>query len=231
MNKAASVIASVKRLQDTKKALLLQGFFKTKKGEYGEGDIFWGLTVPQSRSVAKKFYELSLTEISKLLKSKVHEIRLIALLLLVEQYTKAKNKKLFVNFYLKHLKYINNWDLVDLSSHKILGDWFLDKPTTVLENLALSKNLWERRVAVLACFPRIKNNDFALTLKLSKLLITDKHDLMHKAVGWMLREMGKKSLSPLKEFLDQYAAIMPRTMLRYAIEKFPEKERKKYLQK
>ena len=229
MSSAASVVSSAKKLRDTKKALLLQRFFKTKKGEYGEGDIFWGLTVPQSRIIAKKFHELSLAEISKLLKSKIHEIRLIALLILVDQYAKTKNKKLIIDFYIKNIKHINNWDLVDLSAHKILGDWFLDKPTTVLEKLVLSNNLWERRVAVLSCFPRIKNNDFALTLKLSKLLLTDKHDLMHKAVGWMLREMGKKSLAPLKTFLNQYATVMPRTMLRYAIEKFPEKERKKYL--
>jgi 3-methyladenine DNA glycosylase AlkD len=193
--------------------------------------MFWGLMVPQSRLIAKEFHELSLTEISKLLTSKIHEIRLIALLILVDQYTKNDKKKVIVNFYLKHSKYINNWDLVDLSAHKILGDWFLDKPTTTLEKLVRSNNLWERRMAVLACFPRIKNNDFALSIKFSKLLLTDKHDLMHKAVGWMLREMGKKSLLPLKKFLDEYASVMPRTMLRYAIERLPEKERKKYLHK
>jgi 3-methyladenine DNA glycosylase AlkD len=228
--KASSVVASARKLADKDKAVLLQGFFKTGKGQYGEGDIFWGLMVPQSRSIAERFSNLPLTEIKKLLQSKIHEIRLIGLLILVQQYNKSSNKKTIVDFYLKNLRYINNWDLVDLTAPKILGNWLLSKPTTILNRLANSKNLWEKRVAVLACFPRIKNNDFKLVTQLAQKFLKEEHDLMHKAVGWMLREMGKQSLPSLKQFLKKYAAVMPRTMLRYAIEKFPEKERQRYLQ-
>ncbi len=170
-------------------------------------------------------------EIKLLLKSKIHEIRLIALLILVKKYQDEANKKNIVDFYLKNTASINNWDLVDSSAHKILGHWFLDKKTTVLEKLSDSKNLWERRIAVLASFPRLANNDFDLSIKLAKKLLSDQHDLMHKAVGWMLREMGKRSLKELKRFLDEHSRRMPRTMLRYAIEKLPEKERLNYLKK
>lgn len=231
MKSAQNLIKIAKKQGTKKRALGAARYFKTRKGQYGEGDIFCGLTVPQCREIAHDFNELTLSEIQKLLESKIHEIRLIGLLILVEQYKKATNKNTIVNFYLKNTKYINNWDLVDLSAHKILGNWFLDKPTTKLQKLSLSKNLWERRIAILACFPRIAVRDFTLSIDLAKQMLNDKHDLMHKAVGWMLREMGKRSEIHLKAFLNQYANVMPRTMLRYAIEKFPENERKKYLLK
>ncbi len=231
MKTAQNLIKLAKKQSSKKRAEGAARYFKTGKGQYGEGDIFCGLTVPQCRKIAHEFYDLKLNEIQKILQSKIHEIRLIGLLILVEQYKKATNKNTIVNFYLKNTKYINNWDLVDLSAHKILGNWFLDKPTTKLQKLSLSKNLWERRIAILACFPRIAVHDFTLSIDLAKQMLNDKHDLMHKAVGWMLREMGKRSEIHLKTFLNQYAQVMPRTMLRYAIEKFPENERKKYLLK
>jgi len=227
------IIKETKKYYKKDRALLSQKYFKTGPGQYGEGDVFWGLTVPQTRLIAKKFSDLKLVEIKKLLISPVHEIRLIALLILVEQFSKGdlKAKENIFNFYLKNTKYINNWDLVDLSAYKIVGAWLLDKPTKTLETLANSKNIWERRIAVLASFARLKNNDFKLSLALAKKLLQDKHDLMQKAVGWMLREMGKKSKLELIKFLDKYATKMPRTMLRYAIERLPEKERLYYLNK
>ncbi len=224
-----NIIKIAKQQGNKKRALGAGRYFKTGPGEYGEGDIFCGLTVPQCRMIAKKFSELPLSEIQKLLRSEIHEVRLIALLILVGQYAAGSNKKELVSFYLKNTRYINNWDLVDVSAHKILGDWFLDKRTAILGRLAASKNIWERRIAVLACFPRIAHNDFRLALALAEKLLADKHDLMHKAVGWMLRELGKKSIADLRRFLDAYASTMPRTMLRYAIEKLPPTERKKYL--
>ncbi len=231
MKTAQNLIKLAKKQGNKERAQGAARYFKTGPGQYGEGDIFCGLTVPQCRIIAKQFAELSLPEIKLLLKSKIHEIRLIALLILVKKYQDEANKKNIVDFYLKNTASINNWDLVDSSAHKILGHWFLDKKTTVLEKLSDSKNLWERRIAVLASFPRLANNDFDLSIKLAKKLLSDQHDLMHKAVGWMLREMGKRSLKELKRFLDEHSRRMPRTMLRYAIEKLPEKERLNYLKK
>jgi len=218
----------LRNLANPEKAKIYQRFFKTAKGEYGEGDIFLGLTVPQSRSLAKKFSTLNLKEMSSLLNSKIHEERLVAILLLVENYKKTKDKKI-VDFYLSHAQKINNWDLVDLSADKILGVHFLDKNREKLYKLARSKNLWEKRIAIISTFHFIKNNQFEDTLKISETLLNDRHDLIHKAIGWMLRELGKRDLKLLEKFLKIHYKKIPRTTLRYAIEKFPEGKRKKYL--
>jgi len=233
MLSAIQVISAVHQQANKLQAANLARFFKTGKGEYGEGDVFYGLMVPQSREIAKKFNELELPEIKKLLTSPIHEIRLIGLLILVDQFTKGDviKQRMVVDFYLDNTKYINNWDLVDLTAHKILGVWLLDKSTKILFELANSNNLWERRIAVISSFAHIKNNNFKPTLALAKILLKDEHDLIQKAVGWMLREMGKKSIKDLRRFLDANVGKMPRTMLRYAIEKLPAKERQSYLKK
>ncbi|MBI2632673.1 DNA alkylation repair protein [Candidatus Pacearchaeota archaeon] len=214
------------------KALILQSFFKTGKGQYGEGDIFFGLTVQQTRIIAKKYSNLKFDHLSKLLISKIHEERLCALLILVHNYENSTNKierlKNF-NFYLRKMKFINNWDLVDLSADKIVGKHLIDKDKSILYKLASSNNLWERRIAIVSTFNFIKNNQFNDTLKISKILINDKHDLIHKAVGWMLREIGKRNIEILEAFLKKNYKNMPRTMLRYAIERFPDEKRKAYL--
>jgi 3-methyladenine DNA glycosylase AlkD len=234
---AVHVEKELRSLADPVKSKLLAGFFKTGKGEYGEGDVFLGITVPVQRAVAKKFCTLQLSGVSGLLKSPIHECRLTALEILVMQYEKAKRdentllQKKVVTFYLKHTKYINNWDLVDLSASYILGDWLYSVDRAILYDLVKSKNVWERRIAIVSTSVFIRNNDFADILKLTIISLKDKHDLIHKAVGWMLREVGKRDLKVLVEFLDARAHEMPRTMLRYAIEKFPESQRKAYLMK
>lgn len=216
-----------------KKAKILQGFFKTEKGKYGEGDIFIGVVVPEIRKIAKKYSTLSLVEVKKLLNSKIHEERLLALFILTAQFSRAEEKerqKLF-RFYLSQTRNINNWDLVDLSADKIVGSHLYKKSKKVLYQLARSKNLWERRIAVLATFHFIKQGQAAETLKIAEILLADPEDLIHKATGWMLREVGKHCGEKTEEkFLQKYCRKMPRTMLRYAIERFPENKRKKYLQ-
>jgi len=210
-------------------------FFKTRKGEYGEGDRFLGIINPISHKIAKDFFnDLNLIDLDKLIKSKFHEERLIALLILVEKFRKANSieQKKIYNFYLKHTKYINNWDLVDLSAHKIVGAYLNDKDRKILYKLAKSKSLWERRIAIISCFYFIAQKQSKDALAIAEILINDKHDLIHKAVGWMLREVGKKYGQEVEEkFLRKYYKTMPRTMLRYAIEKFDEKNRKFYLGK
>ncbi len=220
------------------KAKLLAGYFKTGKGQYGEGDIFLGLTVPVSKRIAKKYEDISKAEISSLLKNKIHEIRLIALFILVSQYKKAnlKKKKEIVDFYFKNTKYINNWDLVDLSAPNIPGDYFCNfSPTPgvgeILMKLVRSKNLWEQRIAIISTFAFIRKGDTKWSIKLAKIFLNHKHDLIHKAAGWMLREVGKRNEKELCKFLNANISKMPRTMLRYAIEKFPENRRLKYLKK
>jgi 3-methyladenine DNA glycosylase AlkD len=213
----------------SKKAKILQRFFKTGPGEYGEGDVFLGVVVPETRKLVKKYNNLEIKEIIKLLHSKIHEERLTALLIMVSTFQIEKNKEKIYNFYLKNTKYINSWDLVDLSAPKIIGDYLLNKPKSILSKLARSKSLWERRISIISTFSFIRNNNFKETLKIAKILLNDKHDLIHKAVGWMLREVGKRDLKIEEEFLKKYYKKMPRTMLRYAIEKFPEKKRKQYL--
>ncbi len=211
------------------KARILKTFFKTGKGEYGEGDSFLGITVPESRKIAIKYSHLSLSDINELLESKIHEERLVALLILVNNYKSSQEKENIFNFYLKNTKYINNWDLVDLSADKIVGDHLINKDKSILYNLAKSNNIWERRISIISTFHFIKNNQFDDTLKISKILLNDTHDLIHKAVGWMLREIGKRVQEVEEHFLKQHYKLMPRTMLRYAIEKFPEEKRNAYL--
>lgn len=210
----------------------LSSFFKTGKGQYGEGDIFWGIKVPVQREVSKMFKEVSLKEIQELLDDEIHECRLTGLLILVYKYKKAENKKEIFDFYLKNTKRINNWDLVDLTAPNIVGDFLLDKKNRkVLYSLAKSKNLWERRIAVLSTFTFLRDKEFKDALKISEMLLKDEHDLIHKAVGWMLRELGKRDKDVEIVFLEKHYKIMPRTMLRYAIERFSDKERKKYMSK
>lgn len=223
----------LEHLANPRQAKNLQRFFKTRKGEYGEGDIFLGIKVPIQRQVAKNYQNLSLEEIEELLASKIHEHRLTSLFILISKYKKAeKNEKAKIfNLYLRNTKRINNWDLIDLSAPNIIGNYLLDKPRDILLKLAASKNLWEKRIAILATAAFIRENDFNETLIISKLLINDEHDLIHKAVGWMLREVGKRNQQIEEDFLKEYYKIMPRTMLRYAIEKFDEAKRRIYLKK
>ncbi len=228
---ASSLIKELKKISNPNIAKHSQGFFKTAKGEYAEGDKFLGIRAPALHKAAKKYNTLNLNEITRLLASRFHEIRLVSLYILVNHYEKANlnTKSEIVNLYLSNIKHINNWDLVDASAHKILGDFLMDKEKDLLYTLATSPNLWERRIAVMATFQFIKNEAFDDTLRLSKLLLNDTEDLIHKSVGWMLREMGKKNINLEKEFLDKHALKMPRTMLRYAIEKFPPDLRQQYL--
>lgn len=203
-------------------------FFKTGPGDYGAGDKFIGVVVPDQRKIAKKYKDLSLIDLQTLLDSPIHEHRLTALFILIFQF-KASPQKIY-NFYLKNLKNINNWDLVDSSAPKIMGQYLKDKKNRdILYKLVKSKNLWRRRIAVLTTYTFIKNNDFKDCLKLSKILLNDDHDLIHKATGWMLREIGKIDLSVLLKFLDKNYKKMPRTMLRYSLEKLSETKRQYYL--
>jgi len=220
-----------KQKANKQQAEILQRFFKTGPGEYGEGDVFYGIKVPVQRTVAHQFQHLPLNDLQILLKSKVHEERLIALLILVLKFKYADEivrEKLF-KFYLKNSERINNWDLVDLSADKIVGAFLIDKDKSLLFKLAKSSNLWERRIAMLSTYCFIKNGVFEVTLQIAELLLRDQQDLIHKAVGWMLREIGKRDLEPEEEFLKLHYKQMPRTMLRYAIEKFPEAKRQAYL--
>ena len=219
------------QLSNPEKAKKLSGFFKTGKGQYGEGDIFLGIPVPEQRKVAKRYIDLPLNDLQNLLSSKIHEHRLTALLILVSKYEKADNsgKDEIFSFYLKNTQNINNWDLVDLSAPKIVGDYLFNKDKSILFKLAKSNNLWERRIAILSTFKFIRNNDFEDALSISEILLHDEHDLIHKAVGWMLREIGKRDQEIEERFLSKYCMQMPRTMLRYAIEKFDENKRKFYL--
>jgi len=221
------------KLADRKQAAILSRFFKTGPGAYGEGDVFLGIKVPEQRKAAGKYADLSLADTQKLLKSKIHEHRLVALLILVKKFKKGGEKLRAEIFkaYLKNTRYINNWDLVDLSAPNIVGRHLLDKSRQILYKLVRSKSLWGRRIAVLATFSFIRENDFRDSLRLSEILLKDEHDLIHKATGWMLREIGKRDQAVLERFLRKYYQVMPRTMLRYAIEKFDEKKRKFYLGK
>lgn len=217
----------LRRYAKKDKVKIYQSFFKTGKGEYGEGDIFIGVTVPNTRLVARKFKDINTSQAKALLKSKIHEERLCAILILVEKF--KDNEKEVVDFYLNNIKYVNNWDLVDLSADKILGKYLLNKNRKIIYKLVKSEDLWEKRISILTTFAFIKNNEYKDTLKIAELLLNDKHDLIHKAVGWMLREVGKRNLTEEERFLRKHYKKMPRTMLRYAIEGFQEKKRKRYL--
>ncbi len=207
-------------------------FFKTGPGEYGEGDKFLGINNPAMRKIAKQYYStLTLNYLGQLLNSKFHEERQIALFMLTLKFSKASppEKKQIYDFYLKNTKFINNWDLVDCSAHKIVGLYLQDQDRSTLYKLAKSTNLWERRIAIISTFYFISQNDYQDALKIAEILINDQHDLIHKAVGWALREIGKKDQKVEETFLHPHYKTMPRTMLRYAIEKFPEPLRKQYL--
>ena len=208
-----------------------QRFFKTGKGEYGEGDIFLGIRVPLLRRLVKKYGGISIAEVRKLLHSKFHEERLLAVLMLVQLFKSADEsvQKQVYDLYLENTEFINNWDIVDISASNIVGAHLYEKDKAPLYDLVQSKNLWERRISIIATFYFIRQNEFDDTLKLAKILLNDKEDLIHKAVGWMLREVGKREIEFEEEFLQEHYKIMPRTMLRYAIEKFPETSRKMYL--
>ncbi len=224
---------------DPVKAAFFPRFFKTGKGEYGEGDSFLGVTVPKIRKVGREFRFLSGPPLIKLLRSRHHEERLLALLILVEQYRKGDNqsREQIFQLYIDNKAYVNNWDLVDSSAPAIVGGHLLGQPTVasqtrgekVLVKMARSKRMWDRRIAMLACFYAIRAGESATALRIARLLRDDKEDLIHKAVGWMLREIGQRDRKTLRTFLDEHAACMPRTMLRYAIEKFPEPQRRAYL--
>lgn len=208
-------------------------FFKTDKGEYGEGDKFIGVNVPQTRKICKKFEDLGLSEVQKLLGSDVHEHRLAGVIILSEGFAKAdhtQQRKIY-DFYLKNVaeNNVNNWDIVDSSAHKIVGKYLINKNRTILSELALSNNLWERRMSMMSTYFFIKNKEYCDTLKLADILLNDNHDLIHKVSGWMLREVGKKDEQELTKYLDKNASRMPRTMLRYAIEKLSDQKRRYYL--
>lgn len=214
------------------KAHGLKRFFKTGEGQYGEGDIFLGIKVPDSRKIIRKYSGITIEDTLRLLNSKIHEERLIALLIMVEKAKRSDEagKETIYKKYLENTQYINNWDLVDLSADKIVGSYLFDKPKDILYSLAASANLWERRIAILSTFDFIKKGAYEETLKIAKILLNDRHDLIQKAVGWMLREVGKRcSQEVLEQFLMINYKHMPRTMLRYSIERLPETLRLQYL--
>ncbi len=234
-DKQQEAVRALRNLSDPKKAEELRLYFKAVPGGYGEGDQFIGLSVPQIRSIAMRFKDLELKEIQKLIESPIHEERLLALMILTIQYSRedlSLREKIY-KFYLKNIKYINNWDLVDGSAPSIVGAHLHAKGTEaarpVFLKLANSKRFWDRRIAIVSTFYFIRNQDFEMILELSKLLLRDSEDLIQKAIGWMLREMGNRDEAALEQFLEEHCVRMPRTMLRYAIEKFPEKKRRGYL--
>lgn len=228
---AAKVNSQLKSLADPKIAAHSARFFKSGPGEYGEGDRFLGIRVPVLRKQVKLFKDLPLVTCVELLHNPFHEIRLFAVLMLVRLYQQANSDQQTViyNTYLRNSEWVNNWDLVDSSAHKIVGIHLLHTNRSKLYQLAESELLWDRRIAMIACYHFIKNDDFADTLRLAQLLLDDQHDLIHKAVGWMLREVGKRNFDIENGFLAKHYKKMPRTMLRYAIEKFPPSLRRAYL--
>jgi 3-methyladenine DNA glycosylase AlkD len=229
--KIESLKSELRTVADHHRALALQRYFKTGPGEYAEGDVFLGIRVPVLRRLAKKYVGLTLNDTVRLLRSRAHEERLTALLILIGKYrtTDMAGKKKIYDIYLNNTGYINNWDLVDVTAKHIVGDYLSDKSRSVLYDLARSPSLWERRISILSTARFIEHGDFADTLKISRMLIDDEHDLIHKAVGWMLREVGKHDIAVEEQFLKKHHRDMPRTALRYAIEKFPESRRKAML--
>ena len=232
---AAAVRESLQRLSNREKAEFFPRFFKSDPENRSEGDLFLGVTVPAQRVVAQAFRDLPLLELERLLAETTHEFRLTSLIILVNRFTKSREveeKGRLKDFYLAHLDAVNYWDLVDVSSHKILGEWLVSFPAaerlSILEPLAASTDWWRQRVAVVACFPLIRRTEFAEILWLAETFLDHPHDLIQKAVGWMLREAGKRDLDVLRVFLQEHAAVVPRVMLRYAIEKMAPEERGKW---
>jgi len=222
---------SLQKLADKNTAEVLQRFFKTGAGEYGEGDVFIGIKVPPLRKLAAEFQDTPLKSLRRLLKSDIHEERTLALMILVRQFARADEnvRERIYDFYVAHTSFINNWDLVDGSAPYIVGPFLWKRDRSPLYVLAKSTSLWERRIAILSTFYFIRQNDFVDALKISEVLVADEHDLIHKAVGWMLREIGKRDRAVEESFLKPRCRTMPRTMLRYAIERFPEPHRRRYL--
>lgn len=216
---------------DSSKARILQKFFKTGRGEYGYGDVFIGVVVPVIRKISKKHVNISLEECEKLLRQKIHEERMASLLILSEKFLNGDEfyRAKIVKLYLGNIPFVNNWDLVDASAHKILGRYLLNKNRNILFILARSKNLWARRISIVSTLEFIRNNQYEDSFKISEILLNDGHDLIHKSVGWILREVGKKDLNALKQFLGKHSSKMPRIMLRYALEKFSKNDRTKYV--
>jgi 3-methyladenine DNA glycosylase AlkD len=236
MTSTRTLIETMIKLGDPKRAQGVARFFKSGKGEYGEGDYFLGIRVPAITKVAKNNINISLDDVGVLLKNKWHEIRVLAVKILALKFgskkTSDNEKNQIYKFYLKNTKNINNWDLVDISCHYVVGSYLLNRKTeakSVLSKLAKSKNLWEKRIAIISTYAFIRNNDLELTYDIADMLLEDEHDLTHKAVGWMLREAGKRDEFKLKEYLTKNIAKIPRTSLRYAIERFPKSERKRFL--
>ena len=236
MTSSRTLIEIMIKLGDPKRAIGVARFFKSGKGQYGEGDYFLGINVPTITKIAKQHTDIDLKEVEILLNNKWHEIRVLAVKILALKFglmkTGEQEKARIYKFYLKKTKNINNWDLVDISCHYVVGSFLLNKKAEakrVLSKLARSKDLWERRIAIISTYAFIRNNDLTLTYEIADMLLGDEHDLMHKAVGWMLREAGKKDEVRLKDYLIKNIIKMPRTALRYAIERFPEPERKRFL--
>ncbi len=221
----------LKQLADAEQARQQQRYFKTGPGEYGEGDLFLGIRMPQLRKLAKAHVDISLSQVVKLLHSRIHEHRMLALLILTYRYPRANDVEQaeIYHLYLANTRWINNWDLVDVTVYHIVGAFLLDRDKADLYQLAVSESLWERRIAIIATFYFIKQHHFEDTLKIANLLLDDTEDLIHKAVGWMLREVGKRDGAVMESYLKPRYRKMPRTMLRYAIEKLPESRRQAYL--
>jgi len=233
MNKLNEIKQKLDSLADPSNQQQIQRFFKTGKGDYAEGDIFLGIRTPMLRKLAAQYQDLSLNDAEQLLQSPIHEHRSLALMLWVTQFpkaNKAQQQRLFER-YLQNTKFINNWDLVDISAPTLVGQYLLEKEREILYKLVASESLWERRIAVVATLTFIRHQQFEDILKFAKLLLNEPHDLIHKAVGWMLREAGKQNLSVLKAFIDEYDTQLPRTTLRYAIEHFDEEQRQFHLKR
>jgi len=228
-----SVQKDLKNLGNPKKAKILARLFKTGPGEYSEGDVFLGISVPDVRSVARRYIDMGLEDVESLLQSQIHECRLAALLILSENFKKAvaENQTNIYSVYLTNTRRVNNWDLVDLSAHHIVGECLQERKKDMLYALARSDNLWERRISIIATYSFIKKGKFDETLKIAEMLLNDQHDLIQKAVGWMLREVGKRDQQAEERFLRKHYKTIPRTALRYAIEKFDKKKKKFYMQK
>lgn len=234
MNQSKDILKELKSLSNKEKREFFPRFFKTGKGEYGEDDIFWGITVPNIREVAKRYFkDISLEEVKPLLNSEVHEVRLTGYIILTYKFEKGdiNTKRDIYHFYINNLKGCNNWDIVDLSCYKILGEYlYISKQSVdILYDFAKSKDMWKQRISIVSTFSFIKKNEFRYTLEISKILLKSKEDLIQKAIGWMLREVGKRDIDVLREFLNENIKSMSRTTLRYTIERMSKEERGKYL--